>query len=81
MTSVALAAITAYRAEVEGGHITRERLPRVGGETTVYSIQLDDDRYEWLRTTAFQARTSMNALVVAALTRAHAAQTEGAPRS
>ncbi len=42
------------------------------GELVKYNVRVGDDLHEWLRTTAFHARTSINALVVAALTRAHA---------
>ncbi len=77
MQSIAVEAITAYRVEWETSHAMREGLPREGGAAVKYLLRLDDDLYEWLRTTAFHARTSINALIVAALTRAHAAQTEG----
>ncbi len=75
MNSVALAAVVAYRAEVEAGRSAPER-----GDVVKYNVRVGDELHEWLRTTAFYARTSINALIVAALTRAHAAQTarEGA---
>ncbi len=66
-----------YRAEVDAGRTTVKGRVSRNGEIAVYNIRLDDDSYEWLRRTAFEARTSINALVVAALARAHAAQTEG----
>jgi len=48
-----------------------------GGATAPYNVRLDDERYDWLRTTAFATRSSINALVVAALARAHADQAAG----
>ncbi len=81
MNSIAVASIDDYRAEVEAGRIAPERGVRGGtrgdGEMVKYNVQVKDDLREWLRTTAFHARTSINALLVAALARAHAAQTEG----
>ncbi len=81
MNSIALAAVAAYRAEVEAGRIVPERGAPERGEAVKYNVRVGDEVHEWLRTTAFYARTSINALVVAALTRAHAAQVdrEGAP--
>ncbi len=81
MNSIALAAVAAYRAEVEAGRSAPERGVPARGEMVKYNVRVDDELHEWLRTTAFYARTSINALIVAALARAHAAQTarEGAP--
>jgi len=81
MNSIALATVAAYRAEVEAGRIVPERGAPERGEMVTYNVRIDDDLHEWLRTTAFYARTSINALVVAALTRAHAVhpEREGAP--
>lgn len=80
MNSVALAAVVAYRAEVEAARIAPERGAPERGDVVKYNVRVGDELHEWLRTTAFYARTSINALIVAALTRAHAAQTarEGA---
>ncbi len=74
MNSIVLAAVGAYRAEREAGRTTREGRGAGGGATTPYNVRLDDERYEWLRTTAVATRSSINALVVAALARAHADQ-------
>ncbi len=81
MNSIALAAVAAYRAEVEAARIAPERGAPERGAVVKYNVQVGDKLHEWLRTTAFYARTSINALVVAALTRAHAVQPEqeGAP--
>ncbi len=81
MNSIALAAVAAYRAEVEAARIAPERGAPARGETVTYNVRVGDALHEWLRTTAFYARTSINALVVAALTRAHAVhpEREGAP--
>jgi len=80
MNSIAVASIDDYRAEVETGRIAPERGAHGGGEMVKYNVQVKDDLHEWLRTTAFYARTSINALLIAALTRARAAQTDGTPR-
>ncbi len=81
MNSIALAGVTAYRAEVEAARIAPERGAPARGEMVKYNLRVGDELHAWLRTTAFDARTSINALVVAALTRAHAVQPEreGAP--
>ncbi len=81
MNSIALAAVAAYRAEVEAARIAPERGAPERVEIVTYNVRVDDDLHAWLRTTAFYARTSINALAVAALARAHAAtaEREGAP--
>jgi len=81
MNSIALAAVAAYRAEVEAARIAPERGAPERAEIVTYNVRVDDDLHAWLRTTAFYARTSINALAVAALARAHAAtaEREGAP--
>lgn len=71
MNSIALAAVAAYRNEVEAGRIVLERGAPVQGETVKYNVRVGDDLYEWLRTTAFHARLSINALIVASLARSH----------
>ncbi len=81
MTGIVRETVAAYRTEVEGGRIVPERSVLEDGAQVKSSVRLDDEVYEWLRTTAFHTRTSINVLVVAALTRAHAAQTEGVPDS
>jgi hypothetical protein len=44
-------------------------------------VRVDEDLYEWLRTTAFFARVSINTLLIAALVRFRAAhQDTPAPR-
>jgi len=73
MNSIALEAVAAYRIEVEAGRVALERGALIQGETMKYNVRLGDDLYEWLRTAAFHAHLSINALVVAALARAHAA--------
>jgi len=78
MNSIVLAAVGAYRAEREAGRTTWEGRVTGGGATAPYNVRLDDERYEWLRTTAFATRSSINALVVAALARAQADHVEGA---
>jgi len=77
MNSIALEAVTAYRAAVDAGHTTREGRVLVAGEIVKYNLRVGDDLYEWLRMTAFHAHSSSNALVVAALARAHDDQAGG----
>ena len=81
MNSIALAAVAAYRAEVEAARIAPERGAPERAEIVTYNVRVDDDLHAWLRTTAFYARTSINALAVAAWARASAAtaEREGAP--
>ena len=80
MTRIVREAVAAYRVEVEAGRIVPGpgRLARARGRPT-YSLSLDAETHAWLRTTAFYAHTSLNALLVAALTRASGAQTEVVP--
>jgi len=73
MSSIALAAMEGYRTEVEAGRIVPERGVPERSEIATYNVRVGDDLYQWLRTTAFDARTSINVLGVAALARAHAA--------
>ncbi len=80
MTTIVREALTAYRGEVEAGRIVPEGSVREDGAHVKSSVQFDNELYEWLRTIAFHTHTSINALVVAALTRARAAQTDGTPR-
>ena len=79
MNSITVEAVRVSRVEMEASHTALPgRLSSVGGgEAKVYSIRLDDDLYEELRTAVFYAHSSFNALVVAALTRAQDAQAEG----
>jgi len=77
MNSIALEAVTAYRAAVDAGHTTREGRVLVAGEIVKYNLRVGDDLYEWLRTTAVHPHSSSNALVVAALARAQADQARG----
>ncbi len=76
MNSIALSAIVDYRAEVEGDRTSppTRRSPSAG-ETTMYNLRVGDELYEWLRVTAFHARTSIKAQVVAALIQAQAQAT------
>jgi len=78
MNQIALTALTAYRTEVEAGHTTVGGPPRMGGATVKYNLYVGEadggiHLHDWLRTTAFHARTSINTLVVAALAHAPAA--------
>ena len=83
MSSVTRTAIAAYRAEVEAGRSPPERAAPERGDVVKYTVRVDDELHEWLRTTAFYARTSINVLAGAALAHAHAhaaqAAREGAP--
>lgn len=69
MNSIVLEAVGEYRTAIESGQaaLSKESL---GREPVVkYNVRVDDDLYEWLRTTAFYARLSINVLFVAALLR------------
>ncbi len=77
MSSIAVEALTVYRAEVDAGRTTVQGWASRGGETTLGNVRVDNDLYEWLRTTAFYAHTSISAVIVAALAHAQADHTEG----
>ncbi len=77
MHSITVEVVSAYRVEVEAGHTTLEGLLREERAGIKFPVRVSDDLYEWLRTTAFHARTSINAVVVAALAHAQADATEG----
>jgi len=69
MSAITAAAVVAYRTEVEGGHGAPDHRGLLEGHTATCSVHIDSDLYAWLRTTAFHHRTSMTALLIAALTR------------
>ena len=73
MNSIALGAVETYRAEVEAGRSAPERGRPAPDAAVKYNVRVGDPLYEWLRTTAFHTRTSINALVGAALAQSHAA--------
>ncbi len=77
MNSIVLEAVAASRADLDAGQGAPGQPPRDGGRQVAYNVRLDTDTYNWLRTTAFYARTSINALIVAALARAQADHAEG----
>ncbi len=69
MNSIVLEAVGEYRTAIESGQATLSK-ESLGREAVVkYNVRVDDDLYEWLRTTAFYARLSINVLFVAALLR------------
>jgi len=72
MRSMVLEAVATYRTEVEAGRIAPEHGKVVRSEAAIstYNLRAGAELYEWLRATAFDAHTSINALVVAALARA-----------
>ncbi len=80
MTSIILASVMAYHAEAEAGRIVPQRGAPACGEIVKFNLRIDDALYEWLRTTAFDARAPINDLIIAALARSHAAHPDaGAP--
>ncbi len=79
MTTIVREVVAAYRMEVEAGRIVPEGGVREDGAHAKSVVQLNDETYEWLRTTAFYTRSSINALIIAALTRAQTTQTEETP--
>ena len=69
MNSIVLEAVAEYRTVVEAGQATPAK-ESSGDDTVVkYNVRVEDDLYEWLRTTAFYSRLSINTLLVAALAR------------
>lgn len=83
MNSIVLEATEEYRAAVDAGQVTPNR--EAASEHTAvvkYNVRVEDDLYEWLRTTAFYARLSINTLLIAAITRFKAAHPDlpAAPR-
>lgn len=67
MNSIVLEAVAAYRAGVEAGEIRPSKEGLDYDSVVKYNVRVDEELYEWLRTTAFYARVSINALLVAAL--------------
>jgi len=67
MKTIVLEAVTAYRAEVDAHGGAPRPTTLDGGRQVTYNIRLDNDLYTWLRTTACDARVSINSLVCAAL--------------
>ena len=67
MNSIVLEAVEGYRRAVDAGHIRPSKEGLDYDSVVKYNVRVDNDLYEWLRTTAFYARVSINALIVAAL--------------
>jgi hypothetical protein len=80
MNSIVLESVVAYRAAVEAGEVTPTKESGAEHDTVVkYNVRVDDDLYEWLRTTAFYARVSINTLLITALVRFRAAHQDDMP--
>ena len=80
MNSIVLESVVAYRAAVEAGEVTPTKESGAEHDTVVkYNVRVDDDLYEWLRTTAFYARVSINTLLIASLVRFRAAHQDDMP--
>ncbi len=79
MNSVALAAMGDYRAAIDAGQAKPDKSQAESAGVTKYNVRVDDDLYEWLRTTAFYAHLSINTLVVTSLDRYHAAHKDENP--
>ena len=80
MNSIVLESVSAYRAAVEAGEVTPAKESGAEHDTVVkYNVRVDDDLYEWLRTTAFYARVSINTLLIASLVRFRAAHQDDMP--
>src|SRR5207302_8175665 len=54
---------------VEAGEVTPTKGPPEREAIVKYNVRVDEDLYEWLRTTAFFARVSINTLLIAGLVR------------
>jgi hypothetical protein len=81
MNSIVLEAVADYRTTVEAGEVTPTKGAPERDAIVKYNVRVDEDLYEWLRTTAFFARVSINTLLIAALVRFREAhQDTPAPR-
>ncbi len=69
MNSVVLEAIADYRVAVDAREVAPTKDGITRDDTVKYNVRVDDDLYEWLRTNAFYARISINAIFVSALVR------------
>ncbi len=69
MNSIVVVAAGEYRTAVQAKDVAPSRETIDTGSTVKYNVRVDDDLYEWLRTTAFYERLSINALLLAALIR------------
>ncbi|MCA1599314.1 MAG: hypothetical protein LC769_09935 [Chloroflexi bacterium] len=69
MNSIVLEAIADYRVAVDAKEIVLSKDGSARDETIKYNVRVDDDLYEWLRSNAFYARLSINAIFVSALVR------------
>lgn len=76
MNSIVLEAVTEYRNAVESGEVSPSKEGAEPGAVVKYNVRVEDDLYEWLRTTAFYARVSINALLIVALLRFREAHQE-----
>ncbi len=74
MNSIVLESVAAYRANLDATGGAPGQATLDGGPQVKYNVRLDNDTYEWLRTTAFYARVSINSMICAALAQEHAAQ-------
>ncbi len=69
MNSIVLEAIADYRVAVDAREVVPAKDGITRDDTVKYNVRVDDDLYEWLRTNAFYARISINAIFVSALVR------------
>ncbi len=76
MNTVVVEAVRTYRTEVENGRFAPDHRVLVGGAKVTYPAHVDNEMYEWLRTTAFHQRSSMTTLIVAALVHAQMSTAE-----
>ncbi len=76
MNSIVLEAVAAYRADLDASGGAPGQATFDGGPQVKYNVRLDSDTYEWLRTTAFYARVSINSMICAALASERAAHAE-----
>jgi hypothetical protein len=74
MNSIVLEAAEDYRRAVDAGEVSPSKETGAEPDAVVkYNVRVEDELYEWLRTTAFYARVSINSLLIAALVRFRAA--------
>jgi predicted HicB family RNase H-like nuclease len=70
MNSIVLEAIDELRAEIKTKAKAAQATPGTGNslEFKKFNVRLSEETYEWLRTAAFECRSSINQLLISAIT-------------
>lgn len=70
MNSIVIEAGNDYRRAIDSGTLMPAKTEGGDQDSAVkYNVRVEEDLYEWLRTTAFYARLSINTLLINALLR------------